>query len=70
MNKVVRLPTQHKNYPHCPSCSCDITSLDDLQVSLSDSSAKTKILAIIVEVRCECGQILGLRKSVSRVVDV
>jgi hypothetical protein len=70
MNKVIRLPTQHKNYPHCPSCSRDITSLDDLQMILAESSTKTKVLAVTVEVQCECGQILGLRKSVSRVVDI
>jgi hypothetical protein len=62
-NNVLRIPVQHRQLPHCPTCKRDVDTFNSFLV---DQVAGTGIIlkAITLHVKCSCGQLLDIRKSV------
>jgi hypothetical protein len=50
---VTRLPVQHKQLPHCPSCNRQLPSFKGA-VSITQEEAEV-LLAVTFRVRCACG---------------
>jgi hypothetical protein len=58
---VTRLPTQHRQHPHCPACKTDLPTFDTL--SLATPLGEFRLLGITFHVRCKCGLAYDMRKD-------
>lgn len=62
--KVTRLPVQHRNAPHCPTCKASLPAFDGLSLNLSASSlGDSKLTAVTLHVTCKCGAQWDLKKA-------
>jgi transposase-like protein len=67
MTSVKRLPVQHRQRPHCPSCGDDLPDFNDTQTSVAFGGLKSATLdAITYHVTCGCGAKWDLRKTVKK----
>jgi hypothetical protein len=62
--KVTRLPVQHKQSPHCPSCKADLPNLNSMSVIMGPENGDFEVLALMFHIRCACGARWDLRKDV------
>lgn len=62
MKKVSRLPVQHPQAPHCPTCEAPLPNLDGLYVMMPVTPA-VDVLALTLLVRCKCGEEWCLTKK-------
>lgn len=63
--KIVRLPTQHKTLPHCPSCNRSLPTFDGVTVLLPVLEHPIEVVSCVlrIRVRCECGAEWILQKG-------
>lgn len=67
MKNVYRLPVQHPEKPHCPSCGVDLPVLDGLVVEFANDPLLQNLgqfHAVVIVVDCECGYELRMTKHV------
>lgn len=65
MKPVTRLPVQHRNHPRCDECQLPLPTLNGFRLELdADQMANVDILTITFRVRCKCGKIWDLTKTV------
>jgi hypothetical protein len=63
-SKVTRLPVQHPQAPHCPTCGRDIPNFNRVFMSIAFVElAGLEIVGFTIHVKCTCGQPLDLRKE-------
>jgi len=61
---VTRLPTQHKQKPHCSVCKEDLPTFKGMSLSVNPTDlGETEIEAITFHVRCKCGAKWDMRKE-------
>lgn len=65
MGNVVRIPTQHRSLPHCPSCDRRLPNFNSMMLNLSlEELGETKLEGITFHVRCECGAAWDAKKAI------
>jgi len=64
VSKVRRLPTQHKDKPHCPACERDLPTFDNIAISVPvDDFKGATLVHVSFRVRCACGETWDIRKG-------
>ena len=65
MGDVERIPTQHKRFPHCPTCKRELPNFEMMQMLVSsDDMRGATLLRVTYRVACECGAEWDLAKNV------
>ena len=63
-SQVTRLPTQHRQRPHCPSCGRDVPTFHQSTFMVSESDLAGWVLqAVTFHIRCPCGAGWDLKKT-------
>ena len=63
MTSIARLPVQHRQRPHCETCSRPLGNFDGLSISLPTGRFEGQVDALGIRLRCECGEIWDLWKE-------
>jgi hypothetical protein len=65
MGSVVRIPTQHRSLPHCPSCQRQLPNFNSMMLNVSpEDLGETKVEWITFHIQCKCGMKLDLQKAI------
>ncbi len=66
MSTVSRLPTQHRQHPHCATCDAGLPAFESFEVNASvHEMGETKLLGITYHHQCKCGAEYSLAKKTS-----
>jgi hypothetical protein len=61
---MTRLPVQHPNAPHCPKCKRDLPNLNDVTM-IMPGDVTCEIFATTFHIRCQCGALWNLYKTIA-----
>jgi hypothetical protein len=62
--KVVRLPRQHRQKPHCLSCGAPLPTLKGMELFLLPSDLGDAVVeTLTLLVRCRCGAQVNMTKK-------
>jgi hypothetical protein len=64
--KVERLPTQHRDRPHCPVCKRELLAFEDILFSVGNHKDRAALIAVTFHVQCACGHKYDLRVGVKQ----
>ena len=68
---VARLPVQHPHHPHCPHCDAALPTFDGVSLFCPQlPDAVGRVIALTLHYKCECGNVIGLRKETRGESDV
>lgn len=63
-SQVTKLPTQHRQRPHCLSCGLNVPTFDGSPLYFSEHDlAGWSITAMTFHLRCPCGAEWDLKKT-------
>jgi hypothetical protein len=62
MSTVRRLPVQHPQAPHCPTCEAPLPNLNSMSLVMGPEAGTFEIRAITLLIQCKCGAEWNLTK--------
>ena len=63
MTDTRRLPVQHPNAPHCPTCDRPLPNLNSALLTLGAEAGDFTILGYTLHIRCVCGSPWDILKT-------